>query len=741
MAIPEMPPGGLSLSKRPGGLPPLTGVDVAPRSDSDDGATPKVDPLVAAVDRRAGAAAQLAPAAPAFRMTWRKGLGQPPRPAAMGGSEDPPKAADWEKSGTESGTGRTAPDGAGATGPGATGPGATGPGATGTGATGPKAPAEAVRAAGSAVALSAQGPAKATEAGSAAPAAPAESPGIAAVPAAAARTGSSPEPDRMAPPAGTGRDKVEGLAAGGVQVAATGAARPEPSLRGRPGERSAHAGAGDAVPGAAGRRRSRRNLGLQREREAAALAEAADDPAGAELRSYAERRSGGTRRRTLLLAGIGVALVAAAIAVLAVMDSVTAPPEIDYVALDAQRRAEEQTAAAGPAPAPGATPDTAAPGDRAAAGAGTPAGSPRAEADAAPAASDTGSVPPGAADAVPGIEELRQASDGGSAQAAYELGLRLLDGIGVRRDPMAATVQFQRAADQGYAPAQFALGVAYQQGEGVPLDLEQAAYWYAVAADQGNADAQFNFGTLYARGEGVEQDYYQAAKWYRRAADSGLSDAQFNYANMLESGLGVSRDREAAYRYYAMAAQAGDPVAAERERALATELGPGTVARLRAAPTGPAGAPDDTAAERGTTAGTTQPGDPTGAMARATMPSDADGAARGTVADTAGAPDPGATDGTAPAAPGRPAAEADAGTGQTEAGPADPQPLAGTAEVAELQGLLNGLGFEAGPADGVMGSRTRTAIAAFQEAAGLPADGVASRSLLLELRQIAGTKP
>lgn len=57
-------------------------------------------------------------------------------------------------------------------------------------------------------------------------------------------------------------------------------------------------------------------------------------------------------------------------------------------------------------------------------------------------------------------------------------------------------------------------------------------------------------------------------------------------------------------------------------------------------------------------------------------------------------------------------------------------------QVVEMQRLLTGRGFETGDPDGVPGSRTREAIRAFQQSAGLPVDGYASATLLEQLHQV-----
>ena len=54
--------------------------------------------------------------------------------------------------------------------------------------------------------------------------------------------------------------------------------------------------------------------------------------------------------------------------------------------------------------------------------------------------------------------------------------------------------------------------------------------------------------------------------------------------------------------------------------------------------------------------------------------------------------------------------------------------------IRDVQRELNELGYEAGPADGVMGPKTRAAIRAYQRRKGLQQDGRATKSLLGHLR-------
>jgi len=68
--------------------------------------------------------------------------------------------------------------------------------------------------------------------------------------------------------------------------------------------------------------------------------------------------------------------------------------------------------------------------------------------------------------------------------------------------------------------------------------------------------------------------------------------------------------------------------------------------------------------------------------------------------------------------------------------PATPTPAPPRAMVREIQRGLDALGYQPGPADGVMGSRTRSSIRVFQRDHGLSVDGEPDLMLLAQLRNL-----
>ncbi len=106
-----------------------------------------------------------------------------------------------------------------------------------------------------------------------------------------------------------------------------------------------------------------------------------------------------------------------------------------------------------------------------------------------------------------------------------------------------------------------------------------------------------------------------------------------------------------------------------------------------------------------------------------------------TAAPAPAAPPPTAT---APAVPDTSAAAAPPTPATAARVAPDPSAAAAqmpTAEVREVQGRLRAMGFNPGPADGVVGPLTENAAQQYQRARGLEATGAVDRNLLAQLRQ------
>ncbi|MFZ0457096.1 MAG: tetratricopeptide repeat protein [Rhodoplanes sp.] len=103
------------------------------------------------------------------------------------------------------------------------------------------------------------------------------------------------------------------------------------------------------------------------------------------------------------------------------------------------------------------------------------------------ALSDGGNTPsdPGKARAM-----LAKAAEKNSAEAQYQLGLMIAEGVGGEKDDVAARALFEKAAAQDHPGALERMGAFAQSGRGGPQDTSAARAYYEKAAALGNEDAK-----------------------------------------------------------------------------------------------------------------------------------------------------------------------------------------------------------------------------------------------------------
>lgn len=160
----------------------------------------------------------------------------------------------------------------------------------------------------------------------------------------------------------------------------------------------------------------------------------------------------------------------------------------------------------------------------------------------------------------------RLASALGDRQAAFELGVALLEGApGVPADHAAAKEQFTKAAAKGHPGALYNLGVlAIEDEQPEKRDFKSAAQYFRQAADAGDGNAAYSYGVLLREGRGVPLDVAESARWLKRAADGGIIAGQVEYAIMLFNGVGVTSDETSAAKIFQLAAARRNPIAQNR---------------------------------------------------------------------------------------------------------------------------------------------------------------------------------
>ncbi len=267
---------------------------------------------------------------------------------------------------------------------------------------------------------------------------------------------------------------------------------------------------------------------------------------------------------------------------------------------------------------------------------------------------------------------LRQAAANGDARSQFEVAAIFAEGRALPQDLDAAAVWYERAAAQGFAPASYRLANMLENGIGVEKNLTSARLWYQLAADAGNRMSMHNLASLLASGNLGEQQFDAAAHWFENGASLGLTDSQFNLGMLYARGLGVTQSLENSFKWFAIAAAAGDEDAAKARDDIARSLDAQIVARLNQE---------------------VQAWAPNAMNIRANF--------------------------------------APIGTWSTEF---DPGPEIEAREVImRVQAALNGIGFDTGVPDGLIGPKTTEAITGFENQAGMIPSGKVNPRLLAVL--------
>ena len=280
-----------------------------------------------------------------------------------------------------------------------------------------------------------------------------------------------------------------------------------------------------------------------------------------------------------------------------------------------------------------------------------------------------------------GSDLLKQAAVAGDPIASFEIGRRYTDGIGVDRNLETAAKWYQKAANAGFAPAQYRVGNFYEKGHGVESNAATAARWYEIAANNGNIIAMHNLAVLHAEGKvGGSPDMASAFKWFKKAAEFGVRDSQVNVGIFFTNGAGTEgQNLVEAYKWFAVAAKAGDSDAASKRDVIAQAMRPDQLEEARA-------------------------------VTELWKPATPDAEA-----NNVKVPDNWKATGSATSA----------------------KLNSDRNAVTNAQAMLAQLGFDPGPADGLMGNKTKQAIIAFQQRTGMDVTGKVSPELLDALKAVS----
>ena len=149
------------------------------------------------------------------------------------------------------------------------------------------------------------------------------------------------------------------------------------------------------------------------------------------------------------------------------------------------------------------------------------------------------------------FRQVSELAEKGDAQAQYNLGMMLNNGIGTAKNPSLALQWFEKSAQAGDPLAAYKAGCYYsgQFKDTVAVDSEKSLQYKLVAAEAGYSLAQHDVANVYAQ----RNQFSTAIKWWEAAAKQGYPLSLYNLSVTYKEGKFVPRDNVRAYAYFKLA--------------------------------------------------------------------------------------------------------------------------------------------------------------------------------------------
>src|SRR3989339_1908206 len=123
------------------------------------------------------------------------------------------------------------------------------------------------------------------------------------------------------------------------------------------------------------------------------------------------------------------------------------------------------------------------------------------------------------------------------------------------------------ASQQGSVQSLYYLGIMNLRGFGTPANFKEALRMFKIGAQKNHPDSQVALGVLMIEGIGTPQNHKEASRLFKKAAKSGNSDAQLILGWLYKNGVGVKTNNTLAYALWNyMAAQGSEWARVSRDQ-------------------------------------------------------------------------------------------------------------------------------------------------------------------------------
>lgn len=155
---------------------------------------------------------------------------------------------------------------------------------------------------------------------------------------------------------------------------------------------------------------------------------------------------------------------------------------------------------------------------------------------------------------------LKKSAELGNAEAQYNLGYFLQNGVAGVKNEKEAVEWYQKSSDNGFNDGHYAMMMAYGNGQGIEQNSEKAFEYAMKCAENNDTTCMWNVVNCYLTGNGVKADIPKFKEWIIKLAklqnpenltlSGNITSARLELANFYRNGKYFEKDNYQSYLWY-----------------------------------------------------------------------------------------------------------------------------------------------------------------------------------------------
>jgi TPR repeat protein len=155
---------------------------------------------------------------------------------------------------------------------------------------------------------------------------------------------------------------------------------------------------------------------------------------------------------------------------------------------------------------------------------------------------------------------LRKSAELGNAEAQYNLGYFLQNGVGIAKNEKEAFEWYKKSSENGFNDGHYAMMMAYGNGIGTEVDAEKAFEYALKCANNDDATCMWNIVNCYKQGLGVPKNTNKMLQWATKLSllenpdnlnlSGNITSTRLGLAYMYRDGNSLEKDYYKSYMWF-----------------------------------------------------------------------------------------------------------------------------------------------------------------------------------------------